>query len=453
MKFKTTFILLAVFLGLLAFVLFFQPKKKEDAAKEDKLVDLVSGDVRKITLKKEDETISFRKDENGDWFISEPLEAKADNYEVNRLAEDFSSLRVERVVAAESGNPAEYEIPKKEVTLWYQDRPQPVKILIGMENPIDSTLFAKKDDDNRIVLIPGSLKSIFEKKTFDFRQKDIFKFETGDVAGIRLRAGEIRWEASKNEDEWFLKSPVVALAKKSRVEDVLNSLSGIRAKEFASEEKTPEEVEKFGLKAPEYEATLSLPAKNQEIVFTLHKDGDKIFATTSLSPKIIVVEGQVLTDLEKKIEDLREKQVVVFNSWEANKIIVKKESLNLTLFKDKYDKWRFEDGDKAEAEGSKVEGFIRKVENLEAAEFIDKPSALKDYGLDPAGAEVIIWTNQGEDKAQEFHVLLGTEDQEKKQLVARNPKLEYLFRVDSGILAEFPKEPKDWKPPAEEKKK
>jgi hypothetical protein len=450
MKFKTTVILMAAFAALLAFVLLFESKSKSKKEEEKTLVDIPSADIEKMTLKNEKGTITFTKDDKGEWLISEPFEAKADTYEANRLAEDFSSLKFEKVVEAEAADPAKYEIPKIELTLWAKNQAQPVKLLVGMENPIGGTLFVKREDDPRIVLIAGLHKTALEKTLLDFRQKDIFKFELDNVSRVKFASKDINWEAEKKEGEWFLTKPVSALAQKSRIEDVLRSLSNMRAKEFVSEAKSDEEAAKFGLDNPEYSIALNLPSQNQEVIFSLRKQDDKVYATTSLSTKIIVVEDQVLTDIGKKVEDLREKQVAVFNSWEVNKVQLKKGSLSLTVAKDAEDKWHFDDG--KEADKSKIETFIRKIEGLQAAEFIDSPGNLRDYGLEPPQAEMIVSTKDG-DTEKVYRVLIGNEDAEKKQVVVKNAGLDYLFRVDPSFLADFPKEAKDWMPPAPEEKK
>ncbi|MFZ2053263.1 MAG: DUF4340 domain-containing protein [Candidatus Aminicenantales bacterium] len=447
MKPKTTLILLLVFLVLLAAVLLFESKSKvrqEDKEKEKSLVDLAAGDIEKLTLKKEDETITFARDNKGDWLITEPLEAKADSYEVNRLVDDFSSLKFDRLVEAE-GDPAKYEIPKKELVLWTKGKEQPVTILVGMENPLDNSLFAKREDDPRIVLLSSSLKTGLDKKVFDFRQKDIFKFASEDVAAVKLTANDISWRALKKDGEWYLESPVKALAKKSRVEDVLRALSNLRAKEFVAEKKQDTDIFKFGLKDAEYIVSLYLPAANQEIVFSLHKQDDTVYATTSLSTKIVTAEERVMTDIEKKVEDLREKQVVVFNSWEASRLRIKRGDLSLSIGKDEERKWRFEDAEKEEADGSKVETFIRKVESLEAVEFVDSPSDLRTYGLVQPQAEVTVWVKDGE-KEKKYAILVGEKDTDKNQVIVKNPSLEYLFRVDAAFLDEFPKGVEDWKP-------
>ena len=102
-----------------------------------------------------------------------------------------------------------------------------------MENPLDQKFFAKREDEARVVLISSTHKSLFEKKVFVFREKSIFKFETDDVKGIKLRSGDIQWEAEKSEEEWFLKKPVDSLAKKNDITSLLSSLSDF-AKRFNS---------------------------------------------------------------------------------------------------------------------------------------------------------------------------------------------------------------------------
>ncbi|MGB8951736.1 MAG: DUF4340 domain-containing protein [Candidatus Aminicenantales bacterium] len=448
MKFRTTVILLAVFAALLTFVLIFEKKGKEkENALEEKWLALNSEDVEKITFKKEAETLTFKKDEKGDWRIIEPMSIRADKYEVNRLVEDFSNLRIERVVEPEGADPARYQIPQKEVALWIKGTDQPMRILIGMENPLDNTFFAQKEGDPRIVLIPSSLKSTFEKNLFGFRQKDIFKFETQEVKTIQLRAKEIQWEAQKKEDEWFFEKPLPALARSSQMESLLDTLSNLKAKEFISEEKTAEDTKTYGLENPEYQVTLLMPLTNTEVTFLLHKDTEKTYVTTSLSSQIVVPESDVLSQLEKTADAFREKKVAVFNSWQAGRLWLKNGRLDLTAIKGENDQWRFNTAPKDAVDGSKVETFIRKMENLEAVEFIDPPKGLAEYGLDKPQAEVKIWSRDiGEkEKGKIIHILIGKEDTEKKQVVVKNSRFTYLFRVDSVFLEDFPKDLKDWK--------
>ena len=451
MKLKNTLILLVVFIGLLLFVLFVEKKPPAAGAKtEEKLVAVTSADVQKLTLKRPSETLTFKRDDKGEWMIVEPIEAKADTFEVNGLVDAFADLKIDRVVEKTGGDPKKYEIPKIEVSLWVKGRDKPVRVLLGPPNKIDATVYAQKEGDPRIVLLPSTLTTPLEKKLFDFRQKDVFKFETKDVTAISVAAKGARWEAAKKDDEWMLLAPLKALAKDGKMIGLLDSLSGLKAKEFAAEDKKAEDLKKYGLDKPEYTVTLKMPGANKEMAFAFHKADDKTYVTTSQSTKIIIPEADVLPDLEKKPADLRESKVAAFNSWQAGKLILKKGPLALTITKAPNDKWYFDAAQKEEADASKVDSFIRKIESLEATEFVDGPKSLGEFGLDKPEAEVTVWTKDTVSTPpveKSFAVLVGKTDKDKKQAVVKNARFDYLFKVDSAFLDEFPKDKKDWIPP------
>ena len=487
MKFKATFILLVVFLCLLAFILLFNVKDVGIEEPGDKLVDLSSDDVERIVFKTEEEMITFTKEEGDNWLISEPIEAKADKLEVDRIADDFSSLEIDRVVEEEPKDLEKYGIPLKEISLKFKDKEEPVKVLVGMENPLDQKFFAKREDETRVVLIASSHKTLFEKKVFDFREKSIFKFETDNVKGIRLHSGDIRWEAEKSEEEWFLKKPVDSLAKKNDITSLLSSLSDLKAKEFVSEEKNNEELKKFMLDAPENTITLQIPLENQEVTFFIQKTEDKLYATTSLSPKIIEVEDTILSKLEKDPHEMREKEIADFYSWEVNKVSLERGDLGLTVVEDEEeDKWRFDSAEGEEADKDKIDEFIRKIEALQAESFIDPPLNLAEFGLDSPAAKVTIWVKEDEEKSKEITLFIGKklkdEDEQedtkkagsekagteaekeektgeevkdeseaedttvKKEFVAvKNARFNYLFKVDAEFLEQLPEKKDDWK--------
>jgi len=463
-RFKGTLILLAVFAALLAFVLVFESRgRKEQAVKEKEqtLVDVRSSDIRKMELKRPDGTISFVKDDKGEWRISAPLEAKADGTEVDGLAAAFSNLHIERVIEKTAVDLKTYGIPRDEFSFWIKGKDTPVTILIGMENPLDQTFFAKRQDDPRIVLLPSSLKSTLDKKLSDFRDKTLFKYETADVKSVVVRAKGVLWEAVRDGDSWRLVSPVRALAAKSKIDTLLESLSGLRAKDFLSEDKSPADIKKYGLEKPEYEVTLRLPAANRDIIFSLHKDAAASYAMTSQSNKIVSFEGSLLADLDRKPDELREPKVADFYSWEADRISLKTPGFALEAAKQKVkdeEHWVLEKPSPGPADQAKIDALLSKIEGLEAADFIDNPRRLAAYGLEKPAAEIRIRAKDYDNKVKEIGLLVGNEDKTKKQVIVKDEKLDYLFRVDSSFLQDLPKSVQDWRqtpsqaPAAREKK-
>jgi len=457
-KFKTTLILLAVFAGLLALVLYFDSKGERKTASTEAantLISLTAGDVRKVSLVRGIETLVVERDEAGAWRLTAPIQAAADESEASSLVDALSSLRIERVVEKEAKDPKAYEIPTTEVSIWVKGKEAPVRLLVGMENPLDKSLFAMREDEPRIVLLSSTLKSTLDKTVFDLRQKDVFKFAVADVKSIRVRAKDIAWQASREEAGWLLKAPVVSLAAKGKIDSLLESLSGLRAKAFVAETKSPKTLKEFGLDKPEYEVALSLPTANQEIVFDLHKQGEAMYASTSASTKIITFEGTLLADLDRKADEMREKRAADFYVWDADRIALKRDGLEIAAVKEKAgagDRWVLEGPAKEEADRTKVEDFLRQVAGLEASAFVDAPGPLASYGLEP-GAEIRVRARDPQGKVQETIMLVGREDAAKKQVAVKSPGLGYLLLVDASFLQAWPKEAKDWRaapPKAEE---
>jgi len=458
-KIKTTLILLGVFAVLLAAVLYFDKKgaaKKSAEEASNALISVTAGDVHKISIVRGPETLVLEREGAGPWRLTSPLQAAADESEANSLASALAALHIERVVEKEAKDPKAYEIPTTLVSVWVKDREAPIRLLVGMENPLDKSLFAKREDDPRIVLLSSTLKATLEKPVFDFRVKDVFNFTAADVKGLRVRAKAAAWQADREGSGWVLKTPVPSVAAKSKIESLLESLSGLRAKAFVAETKSPATLKEFGLDKPDYEVALSLPAKSEEIVFALHKKGEDQYATTSQSTKIITFEGTLLADLDRKAEEMREKKIADFYSWDADRVALKRDGLEIAAVKEKTgdtDRWVLDVPAKVEADRNKIEDFLRKIESLEATSFIDAPGALAAYGLAP-GAEIRIRAKDAQGQTKEIVLLVGREDATKKQVALKSPGLAYLWLVDPSFLQAWPKEAKDWQvapPKAEEK--
>jgi len=448
-KLKPTLVLVAVFAALLALVLWFDAKGEKTKAAEEKtntLIDLAAADVRKVALTRGLETIVLERDGAGPWRLTSPLEAPADESEVTGFVGSLASLRIERVVEKVAADPAAYEIPKTEVSLWVKDKDEPVRLLIGMENPLDKTLFAKRADDPRLVLLASTLKPSLDKTVFDFRLKDVFKFAAEEVKAIRVRAKDVAWTSRREETGWRLESPVAALAAKGKLDSLLEALSGLKAKSFVTEEKTAAALETYGLAKPDYEVALSLPGADREIVFALGKRGEAQYATTSLSTKVVSFEGTLLADLDRNVDEIRERKVADIYAWDAKSVLVKRDGLEIGAFKEKLgeeEKWLLDPATKTEADRTKVEDFIRRIEGLEAAAFVDAPGPLAGYGLDP-GTEVRIKTRDYQDKEKEVVLFVGGEDDVKKQVAVKAAGLDYLFLVDAAFLADLPKDKAAW---------
>jgi hypothetical protein len=460
MKFRTTLILLVIFIVALGAVLLVENKSKavkEKKEQEETLTDLKVSDIEKLQLTGSGQmTITVQKDEKGNWQITEPLRVEADSYEVNSLVETLANLRIEHLVDDQPANLDEYGFVQKEVKIWVKGQTEPVSILTGMDNPLDGTLYAKRADQTKVVLLPGYLKSSLDKNLFDLRRKEIIKFDPKEVESIELNSKDLVWKLTRKADNWFLTSPVEALAAASKVESILTDLSTLKAKNFLVEEKKPEDLKAFGLDRPDYLLKLIL-TDGQELTLSLSKKEDKVQATSSLLSQIAEIDGQIMTDLTTQVSQLREKKIAQFNSWEVTELNIKKGDQSFSAVKEKSgEKEKQEEnwylispsGQKELAEASKVEAFLRKLEYLEAVDFVDRPEASGKMGLDKPEYEIIIKVKTEDNKEKSIQLLFGQKLEAKNQLAVRNSDFSYLFLIDSGSISGWPAGAEDFKPVA-----
>ena len=65
-------------------------------------------------------------------------------------------------------------------------------MLIGDKTPTGGDLFAKRNDEKHVFLIPGYTDPIFNRATFDLRDKTLLAFERDKVDRIDVTAGSTR---------------------------------------------------------------------------------------------------------------------------------------------------------------------------------------------------------------------------------------------------------------------
>ena len=63
------------------------------------------------------------------------------------------------------------------------------KLLIGDKTPTGGDLFAKRNDEKKVFLIPAAQDTSFNRTTFDLRDKTLLKFDRDKVDALDVTAG------------------------------------------------------------------------------------------------------------------------------------------------------------------------------------------------------------------------------------------------------------------------
>src|SRR5581483_2600944 len=86
-------------------------------------------------------------------------------------------------------------------------------------------LYAKRNDEPRVFLIPSFVEAHLDQGTFGLRDKTLLKVDHSKVNGIDLSAdGKTTLQAAKEGMDWKLVKPIALVADYSSVDQLLSRL-------------------------------------------------------------------------------------------------------------------------------------------------------------------------------------------------------------------------------------
>ena len=417
MKFRTTLIA-ALLLALFgAYVYFFEYKKaKEEEEREKDAKKVFSLDWEKLEgMKIKDSHGSFviekivKEAGKGDdalvspevWRILEPVRTEADSSTLNSIVSTLKNLEVEQVVSESPEDLAAFGLdqPGLEIEMLVSEGEDgPPGLRVGSKSPVGQNSYARKQGEDKVLLLSTYLNTQIDKSLFDLREKKLFKFTNNDVEKVRvLREGKLQLEINREDGQWRITHPIRAKAAETEVNKILNKLTGLRAQSFAAEQ--AENLSPYGLENPQWEVDVSLAPDHSRASLLLGAQADKegaslVYAKRGEIPPVVSLKKELIQAIDVKPEALREKKLFPFQSWKVEKADLDLNGQHITLEKKGAGKWWISDPLEARASSGKISPFLSSLSRLEGEEFIDMPGdegALASYGLDAPMARITLF--------------------------------------------------------------
>src|SRR5947208_2898021 len=191
---KSTIALVVILAGLGAYIYFVTWKTPEGdtGKKTDKVFAGLQADkVEELRVTSAAGDATTLKKENGTWQLTQPVAAKADESEVSGITSALATADMVRVIDENPSNLNDYGLsnPRIEIEFKTAGDKDYKKLFVGEKSPTGADLFARKNDEKKVFLIPAFQESTFNKSTFDLRDKVVLKFDRDKVDGLDVTAG------------------------------------------------------------------------------------------------------------------------------------------------------------------------------------------------------------------------------------------------------------------------
>ena len=383
---RTTIALVVVLGGLFAYIYFVtwkQPAQEAGPKQEKVFASIESDKIEELRIKSDSgDTSALKKDKDG-WRLIEPLSIAAADSEVSGITSALSQLEIVRVVDDKPANLNDYGLasPRIEVDFKAAGDKDFRRLLIGQKSPTGGNLFAKRNAEDRVFLIPAFQEQTFNRRTFDLRDKAVLRFERDKVDRIAIDAGGKTLEMAKTGSDWRLTKPLQAASDYSAVEGLLGRVLSAQMKSIVSENATPADLKKYGLDKPAATVSLGLGSASAALQLGGKAADGSLYAKDSSKPLVMTVDAALADELKKGPDDYRRKDLFAFRAYDTNRLEITRADQTLAFDKVKgaaptdEDKWRLTGAKPPEVDRDvdkeKMSVLLAKLESIRAASFVD----------------------------------------------------------------------------------
>ena len=304
---KSTLILAIIFIVLVIVVLITRRGPKvERGTLELKLAKLDTLTVSQIDIKKPDEGFIFHKGD-GQWMITSPVEYKANQDFVRQMLSTFVDLRVEdkRTENPEKHGMFEVDTAGTEVTFFAGDE-KLLTLIVGKTSQDYSHTFVREMNSPEVYSVKGVLSGQLNRNLDSWRDKTIFKAEKTDITQLALVYPEETITLYWTGGNWTISTGEMdnVLADQQTVDQMLNTLSNLRASLFPKEE----EYAEVNFDKPDFRVDLTTIDGNTVLRMVEEEEQNRFFVHKEGDPTIYQVYKGTVSNLMKKVDDLKAKE-------------------------------------------------------------------------------------------------------------------------------------------------
>ena len=403
MNFKTTLIILAVFILLGGAYFFFgrpspdAEQLKADQQKIREVYTLSKDKIRQIRLSFKDESyqpLTLAKNTDGIWQLKAPFTADADPPKIDEMLQDLLEKKIKQTLEAEDLAQYGLQPPNIRIELWTAGEAPAKTFLIG-DRTVNYSVYTKEQSESHIFLIESSALDDFTKSPSDLRDRNVFNFSPAEVTTLRLQVGdqpEIRCERQVNSnpeitvdaDSWAMTQPVKAKADPRVIEDIISVLGSLRVVVFEADGEY--DLANYGLAQPKVTVTLQFTADDPIQELQIGSDAGtpgRIYVARSDHRAVYAVNKEIYTKLNRTVFDLRDKRVIDFQRTATHRFVILQGDSKIECGKNVDGEWEITDPVALKADAEAVDDLLFGVDALRAVAFVDdQPKSLRPYGLD-----------------------------------------------------------------------
>ncbi len=263
MKIKQLLVLIGVLvvLGLLVLV-FENPFGKSEQQRKVESAELLFPFFDKEAVAKIEVIAAFGLttttlvEQNGQWLVESMDNYPADQKAVGELLDKVAEMKTVQRVSSNPEKQAVFQVDSSGTEAKLSDASGNllVHLFAGKTTPGIFNSYVRAADSDNVYIVPGHLKSTFDKGYRSWRDRSIFAFLKEDVTHLSIRSEEEIELQVDAAGEWQILKPLVSAANRTEVEEITDLMSSLETDDFAE----LKDLSEYGLDVPMASITATL---------------------------------------------------------------------------------------------------------------------------------------------------------------------------------------------------
>jgi hypothetical protein len=238
----------------------------------------------------------------------------------------------------------------------------------------------------------------------------------------------------KRKGAWQIVQPVDTLADQPTAEGFVDQLAESRP--TGTESLAPNSRKAYGLDPPAASIEFSTKTGLKHTLLLGDKDfsGGDVYAIVDNQPRVSLMPLSLLTTANEPLKQLRDMNVLHFDSEDVSSFTLKNPSANLAVVRDPKDstQWNFTKPEKVAADPDVVDGMLSAVSDARISDIVsENPDELPRYGLANPSIRLTVVKNGGDQSTLIFGKKVGDE------YYARDLSRPIIFKVKGDLYSKL----------------
>jgi hypothetical protein len=413
--------------GGLAYVLRYEQKTLEQRQREDMVENrlFVFGRANVVhgTIWAKGATLSFSRDPNFGWMLTDPVQGPADLVAIQSAIDRMVGLRI-GVFASEDADDAIRRANGIRNPPWRGLRVETTDgsaffLRVGEFNPAYNAYAVSDAEGRRIGLAEPTFFWSLDRPLDDYREKRLFPFPEETVNSVAIQyAGERTLQITRTAEGWEVSSPEVGAIDAEQVTKLIQTM----VKQLRTERFEPKAATELSGKA---DYTVWVGTHNGISRRAEFRCRDRKICLAEIDGSVMATPEWLTDFLDNAPKDLLDRTVVTFSQDSIATVAVHHRGHDPFQVVREGDDWYLEPGHRL-ADRQKVDALLLHFARLKGTKIIEHSGRLKRLGLEPPIRELTFAAANGGplhririgDFADPDHVFATGEDPRKVHLLA-----------------------------------